>query len=106
MTARRGFMLLLALTALWLQVRLWVGEGSLAQVSALRDRVEQQQAANERKMQRNKVLRAETVDLKSGVESIEEKARSEFGLIKKGETFFLLVDKKPTAGGRSTTDHE
>jgi cell division protein FtsB len=95
MTVRRGFMLLLALMALWLQVRLWV-----------RDRVEQQQAANERKMQRNKVLRAETVDLKSGVESIEEKARSEFGLIKKGETFFLLVDKKPTAGGRSTTDHE
>jgi cell division protein FtsB len=72
---------------------LWVGEGSLAQVSGLQVRVERESAENSIKEQRNRVLRAEIVELKSGLESIEEKARSEFGLIKEGETFFLLVDE-------------
>ena len=93
MTFRRGFMVLLALMVLWLQSRIWIGEGSLAQINALADRIDQQEAANESKRQRNKVLRAEIVDLKNGVASIEEKARSEFGLIKQGETFFLIVDR-------------
>lgn len=93
MTVRRGFMVLLALMVLWLQSRIWIGEGSLAQINALSARIDQQEAANESKRQRNKVLRAEIVDLKNGVASIEEKARSEFGLIKQGETFFLIVDQ-------------
>lgn len=83
----------LVLIVLFLQGRLWVGEGSLAQVSGLQVRVERESAENSIKEQRNRVLRAEIVELKSGLESIEEKARSEFGLIKEGETFFLLVDE-------------
>jgi cell division protein FtsB len=72
---------------------LWVGEGSLAQVSGLQVRIERESAENMIKEKRNQVLRAEVVELKSGLESIEEKARSEFGLIKQGETFFLLVEE-------------
>ncbi|MFT7132355.1 MAG: cell division protein FtsB [Cyclobacteriaceae bacterium] len=83
----------LVLIVLFLQGRLWIGEGSLAQVSGLQVRVERESAENSIKEQRNRVLRAEIVELKSGLESIEEKARSEFGLIKEGETFFLLVDE-------------
>jgi cell division protein FtsB len=83
----------LVLIVLFLQGRLWVGEGSLAQVSGLQVRIERESAENSIKEQRNRVLRAEVVELKSGLESIEEKARSEFGLIKQGETFFLLVDE-------------
>lgn len=83
----------LVLIVLFLQGRLWVGEGSLAQVSGLQVRIEREGAENSIKEQRNQVLRAEVVELKSGLESIEEKARSEFGLIKQGETFFLLVDE-------------
>jgi cell division protein FtsB len=49
-------------------------------------------AENSVKVQRNKILRAEIIELKRGLESIEEKARSEFGLIKEGETFFLLIE--------------
>jgi cell division protein FtsB len=49
-------------------------------------------AENGVKVQRNKILRAEIIELKRGLESIEEKARSEFGLIKEGETFFLLIE--------------
>ncbi len=43
---------------------------------------------------RNRILRAEIAELKEGLESIEEKARSELGMIKEGETFFLLVNRK------------
>jgi cell division protein FtsB len=93
MTPGRGLIAGLVLIVLFLQGRLWVGEGSLAQVSGLQVRVERENAENSVKEQRNRVLRAEIVELKSGLESIEEKARSEFGLIKEGETFFLLVDE-------------
>jgi cell division protein FtsB len=93
MTPGRGLIAGLVLIVLFLQGRLWVGEGSLAQVSGLQVRVERESAENSVKEQRNRVLRAEIVELKSGLESIEEKARSEFGLIKEGETFFLLVDE-------------
>jgi len=83
----------LALVVIALQFRLWVGEGSLAQVNSLQTRVAQMRVENGIREQRNRILRAETIELKSGLESIEEKARSEFGLIKQGETFFLLVDE-------------
>jgi len=83
----------LALVVIALQGRLWIGEGSLAQVNSLQTRVAQMRVENGIREQRNRILRAETIELKSGLESIEEKARSEFGLIKQGETFFLLVDE-------------
>lgn len=92
MTLRRVVLLVLALTVLSLQARVWIGEGSLAHVAALADKVDRGSAANESRVQRNKVLRAEIRDLKSGLASIEEKARNEFGLIKEGETFFLLIE--------------
>ena len=92
MTRRRAVLVTLAVVVLVLQSRIWFGEGSLAHVDALSDRVERGLAANESKVQRNKILRAEIIDLKSGLASIEEKARSELGLIKKGETFVLLVE--------------
>lgn len=95
MTFRRGLIVVLVLTIAWLQVRIWVGQGSLAEVSTLKARVKREQVANEVKAQRNKVLRAEVVDLKNGLAAIEEKARSELGLVKQGETFFLLVDRQP-----------
>lgn len=111
MTVRRGLIAVLTLMLLGLQARLWVGEGSLAQVSALDDRVELARSANEGKVERNRVLRAEIRDLKSGLESIEEKARREFGMIREDETFFLLVDKRTakrrdSAGERDTGDRQ
>ncbi|MEX0943582.1 MAG: septum formation initiator family protein [Pseudomonadales bacterium] len=93
MTRRRVLIAFLGLVVIGLQVRLWIGEGSLAHAHALAERAETQRLANESKIQRNKVLRAEIKDLKNGFDAIEEKARSEFGMIKEGETFFLLVEK-------------
>jgi cell division protein FtsB len=77
---------------LGLQYRLWVGEGSFAHVNGLSEKVDRAEQTNDVKEGRNEVLRVEIRDLKSGYDSIEEKARSQLGLIKKGETFFLLVE--------------
>ena len=78
---------------LGLQARLWIGPGSYAHVNGLQKKVTQAESANSVKMERNKVLKAEIRDLKDGLETVEEKARAELGLIKEGETFFLIVDK-------------
>ena len=54
--------------------------------------MEQRTAENEVRRQRNDILKAEILDLKQGLAAVEDIARSELGLIKKGETFFLLVE--------------
>ena len=69
------------------------GEGSLAHVDSLSQRVALKIETNESRRQRNRVLVAEIKDLKNGLDAVEELARSEFGLIRDGETFFLIVDE-------------
>ena len=91
-TPYRIFIGILVLAIAGLQVRLWTGPGSFAHVNGLRSEVEQQGADNEAKSQRNAILKAEILDLKEGLDAVEDIARSELGLIRKGETFFLLVE--------------
>ena len=91
-TPFRVFVTVLLLVILALQVRLWTGQGSLAHVSGLETQVERRVAENESKQRRNAILKAEIIDLKQGLDAVEDMARSELGLIKKGETFFMLVD--------------
>ena len=74
-----------------LQYRLWVGPNSLAHASALQDRVESAVLENTARVERNNVLKAEIMDLKKGHDAIEARARVEWGLVKEGETFFLLL---------------
>ncbi len=83
--------ILIALLLL-LQYRLWVGEGSLAEVHALRKQVEAQKFELESMQQRNNALRAEVKDLKKGLDAIEERARSELGMIREDEEFYQVVD--------------
>ena len=77
-----------------LQFDLWVGEGSLATVWQLEQAVDQQLAENKTLQERNSALAGEVKDLKKGMQAIEERARSELGMIKQGETFFQIVDEK------------
>lgn len=79
----------LSLLAL-LQYRLWVGEGSLAHVTELKQDISSQQNENEKLLERNRVLTAEVIELKQGLETIEERARHELGMVKEGETLFQL----------------
>lgn len=76
-----------------LQYRLWFGKNSVPDYLALKEDVVRQQIANEKLMQRNKLLYADTDDLKLGLEAIEERARNELGMIKEHETFFRLIPK-------------
>ena len=94
----RIFAAILVLLFLGLQFRLWVGEGSLAETNALEERVSKVGNENLIKSNRNRILRAEIIELKSGLDSIEERARSELGMIKAGETFYLLVDESSEDG--------
>lgn len=74
-----------------LQYRLWVGDGSLSEVWQLHRAVEAQRAENGRLLARNDALEAEVNDLKNGLAAIEERARSELGMIKNGETFYQII---------------
>ena len=82
-------LLLLALVAL--QATLWWGEGGLGEARELDLRVADQRAENARLQQRNDALSAEVEDLKSGEAAVEDRARSELGMIKPGETFYRVV---------------
>ena len=84
------FLILLLLLA-GLQYRLWVGNGSLAQVTDLTQQIADQRAENEILLERNRVLDAEVLELKKGMETVEERARHELGMIKEGETLYQLA---------------
>ena len=83
----------LVLLLLLLQYRLWVGEGSLAEVWRLQQAIDAQQLENRELGERNEALHAEIRDLKSGSEAIEERARNDLGMIKKDETFYHIVEE-------------
>jgi len=90
----RVFTVLLLIVFSLLQYRLWFGKNSVPDYLALQDDVTRQQLANEKLKQRNKLLYADTDDLKLGTEAIEERARNELGMIKKNETFFRIIPSK------------
>ncbi len=81
---------------LLLQYRLWIGNGSLTEVHHLRTAEVDLAEENNRLRERNQSLAAEVLDLKQGQEAIEERARSEMGMIKTGETFYQIIDNKPS----------
>lgn len=92
---KRGWLLViaaLALLLLGLQAKLWWGEGGWNEAQQLRATVAGQKAENARLQQRNDALAAEVEDLKSGEAAVEERARSELGMVKPGETFYRVVE--------------
>lgn len=88
----RWILVVLFILLVTLQYRLWFGEANLRQVWSLENEIEQQRLANQKLNQRNDQLEAEVQDLKSGLSALEERARSELGMIRKGETFYQLVE--------------
>lgn len=66
----------------------------MAQKQVLQHKVESQQQENEVLRERNKVLANEVDNLKEGLDSVEERARTDLGMIKEGETFYMVVDKE------------
>ncbi|GAB6195174.1 cell division protein FtsB [Lysobacter xanthus] len=92
---RYGLYVLLAALAMLLavlQTRLWRGEGGREAVDALQRQVDAQARENGGLRQRNAALAAEVQDLKSGEAAVEDRARSELGMIKPGEVFYRVVE--------------
>lgn len=92
----KWLIVLFACLFLLLQYQLWVGDSSLAEVSALKKQLKQQQIENEKLDARNRALAAKVRDLKQGLDAIEEYARDELGMIKEGETFYQIIQKQPS----------
>lgn len=93
----KALLVILILLFLGLQYRLWVGEGSVAQVTRLKQQIALQQEENQRLILKNKHLAAEVDALRNGYDAIEKKAREELGLVKEGETFFLFVENEESS---------
>lgn len=92
MRAMRVLLIVLAALLALLQYRLWFGEGGLRDTQALEARVRSQTEENRGLRLRNERLAAEVENLKSGEAAVEERARSELGMIKPGETFYRVVE--------------
>jgi cell division protein FtsB len=88
----RATLLVLGVLLVLLQARLWVSEDGFAGMQRLGQRVELQRTENEELAERNERLHAEVRDLKSGFTALEERARSDLGLIAPNETFFVVSD--------------
>lgn len=75
-----------------LQAQLWSGQGGLPEVWRLRADIRDQEQENARLRERNATLEAEVRDLKDGLEAVEERARSELGMIGDDEVFYQVPD--------------
>ena len=82
----------LLLTLAVFQYQIWFGKSSLRALNALEARLETQRVSNLELQDRNQLLEVEVKDLQDGLEAVEERARSELGMIGKGETFYLIVE--------------
>jgi cell division protein FtsB len=78
-----------------LQWRLWIADGGVAHTHRLIKQVEARRLENEKLKVRNAALDAEVADLNSGVAAVEARARTTMGMIRQGETFYLIVDTQP-----------
>lgn len=82
---------------IFLQVRLWVGDGSVAEVVQLQREIEKQEQENNRLNQRNQDLAKQVEELKTGLKAIEARARRDMGMVKEGETFYMVVEEDDEA---------
>jgi cell division protein FtsB len=83
--------IILGLSLVLLQYRLWVSDQGEREIWRLTQAVEAQDAANAEQRERNSQLLAEVTDLKVGLAALEERARSELGMVGNSETFYQIV---------------
>ncbi len=93
----------LVVIALLLQYRLWLADDGIREVARLNESVAAQRALNETLTGRNRQLGAEVADLKRGMRALEERARSELGMIGRDESFFQVVPRSIQAPAEART---
>jgi cell division protein FtsB len=89
----KTIIIILAVLLLFVFGRIWFGQGSHSEITRLQQQIDTQQKANQEQEQINQKLKAEVKELKSVDDAIEERARSELGMIKRGETFYQTILK-------------
>jgi cell division protein FtsB len=89
----KSVMTILAILLVLLQYRLWFSHDGLPSLLHLHHQVEKQRDDNQVLEERNQVLAAEVQDLKNGEDALEERARSELGMIRSDETFFHIIEE-------------
>ncbi|WP_111413939.1 cell division protein FtsB [Billgrantia lactosivorans] len=97
-----ALLLLLAL----LQYRLWLGDGGIRELRDIRERVAVLEAANKPLRDRNERLAAEVVDLKTGLDAIEERARSDIGMVRTDEQFYWVPGVATEGVGQAGISNE
>jgi len=92
----RLLFIIFSVLAFLLFARLWVGQGSFPDIWFLEKQIKAQNESNDLQSEKNRKLEAEVSELKSGDDTINAYARSELGMIRKGETFYnvILNDKQ------------
>ena len=98
--------LILLVLLIWLQYKLWLGDGGIPEVLDLEREIVSVQSEVDRLKERNQALEAEVVDLKKGNEAIEERARSEMGMIKEGEIYYQVIGGDITSSEQGKTDEQ
>jgi len=86
--------IILASLVFILQYRLWVDDGGIPEVLHLQDEVAAIKQEKAKLEDRNQGLHAEVSDLKKGLDAIEERARSELGMVGKDETFYQIIQSQ------------
>ena len=87
----RNLIIIFALILVFLIARLWIGNGSFPQIWDMKKQIETLSSSNKRNQEENRKLEAEIQEFQNGTEAIEARARSDFGMIKKGETFYQVI---------------
>ncbi|MCB1685146.1 MAG: septum formation initiator family protein [Pseudomonadales bacterium] len=85
---------LLVLSTLWLQYKAWFSDVGHFAARELEAEVLRQQQRSAQLEERNRILAAEVMGLKNGLGAVEARARTDLGMIKEGETFYLVSDRR------------
>jgi cell division protein FtsB len=93
---------ILSALILLIQVPLWLGKGGWLTAWRLESKLDTERAKNLQLEDRNAALAAEVRDLKQGTEAIEERARSELGMVRRDEVFFQIEDQSATSGSKKS----
>ncbi len=91
----RAITLALVVLLALVQAELWLGRGGVPRVLELQSKLTRQQAENSAAKARNQQLGAEVSDLKEGLEMVEEKARTELGMVKPDEILIQVTKPRP-----------
>jgi cell division protein FtsB len=95
----------LALVIVLLQYRVWLSDGGVRELDRLQKAVAAQRSENDQLAERNRQLAAEVRDLKTGLDALEERARSDLGMIAPHETFYQVVPPASQSPTRTAAAH-